>query len=160
MRHLLAALLFLPLIASSALAQSSPDQDANLIGLKKAFLSVVTNEGALTQVQLDQIRAAAALELRKAGLRLAASEDETDIAQDAVITLGIYKIGRALSTDAIIRLTVYQGAQVARTQKTVALNTWFYEDNGRNVVFDQYMPSAVRKGVDTFLNAWLEANGR
>ena len=92
----------LGMLASRGAAQASPDQDKNLSGLGKAHLAVITNDGAMSAVQIEQVKAAATLELRKAGLRLVQTEGEIDIARDAVITLAIYKIGRALSTDAIV----------------------------------------------------------
>lgn len=141
-------------------AQTIPGQDSTLVGLKRVFVKFDISEGALAPQTLQAIQDNVVLELRKSGIRVAKSLEEIDLAQDGVMLVSVAKIGRSLTTDAVFRIDLRQAARLARTGRNAYMVTWFYEDNGRNVVVDQFAAAATRRGVNEFLTQWLDVNGR
>lgn len=156
----LLSLIGLSLFASPAFAQTIVSQDSTLTGLKRVFVKFEVYEGSLDQRTASEMQDAITLELRKAGLRVAKAVEEIDPDQDGVIYVQFAKVSRSLSNDAIFRLDVRQAARLERTKKPSFMVTWFYEDNGRNVIVPEFASAAAKKGVNQFLTAWLDVNGR
>ena len=148
------------LFASPALAQTIVNQDSTLVGLKRVFVQFEIHEGSLDQRAASEMQEAITLELRKAGLRVAKTLEELDLNQDGVILVQFAKVSRSLSNDAVFRLDVRQVARLERTRRPSFMVTWFHEDNGRNVLVPDFATAAAKKGVNQFLTAWLDVNGR
>jgi len=143
-----------------AAAQSIPGQDSTLVGLKRVYVKFDIAPGSLDDRTLTAMQDAYTLELRKAGIRVLKSIEEVTASQDGVMLVQFAKIPRSLSTDAIFRIDVRQSARLERSGRTSFMVTWFYEDNGRNVVVPTFAAEASKKGVDDFISRWLDANGR
>lgn len=141
-------------------AQAIPGQDSTLVGLKRVFVKFDVSDGTLTTAQLQALQDLVTLEMRKSGIRVLKTLDEVDPAQDGVLLVSLTKIPRSLSTDAVFRMDLRQATRLARTGRSAFSVTWFYEDNGRNVVMEQFAAAAPKRGVNEFLTQWLDVNGR
>jgi hypothetical protein len=161
MRFLKFLVLVIALVASARPADAQLSQDSTLKGLRQVYLDVVTNEGALDEAIVASMESSIALELRKAGIRVAPRLEDIDAAKDGVMIVHFYRIPRSLSNDAIFRIDLRQAVRLDRNPtQPVFVTTWFHEDNGRNVVPNDFSTAASRKGVDAFLTKWLDMNGR
>lgn len=150
----------LALLGQGMAAQVSPVQDSTLRGLGRVHVTFLNSNQALAPAVYASSVEFVDLELRKAGLRLVQDVSELDMTRDADITVQVNKISRALSTDVAIWVSVNEQVTIVRTGQTLPVVTWLYQDDRRNVVPDQVMQPMLRQAVDTFLNAWLTANGR
>ena len=100
-----------------------------------------------------------ALQLRKAGIRVAKDRNELT-ADDAVLNVSVITVARTLVTDVWVRMDVEQLAQLARTKKSYPMVTWYYEQNKLNGMPKSDGPRLVKAGLDEFLSKWLDMNGR
>lgn len=142
----------LAMFAAVAHAQFTPSKamDSTLAGIKTVYFT--PNGSALDSAVAHDF----ALELRKAGIRIASDGESAD----AQIFLSVTRVERAMSTDGTVTVEVHQPIVLARTQRRVQIPTWILQSVGRNVVWSNWSGPAVRAVRDDFLNRWLSANGR
>jgi hypothetical protein len=133
-------------------AQYGPVQDSTLIGLRRVALNVTTDVKDANTFRED-----IALELRKAGIRVAPDSTRPD-SVDGVLNVLVRSRG---SCQKLIRIDVEQRARLVRTGNTHRMVTWFYEDDANGTACrDSWYPSAIKRAVDAFLTKWLDVNGR
>ncbi len=157
-------LLFVGLAASLALpatgaAQFAGAQDSTLAGLQKVFVQFTDMGGALGGATAEALRNSAILELRKAGLRVAKDRSELG-REDAVLNISFITTPRAISVDLSFRMDLEQLAQLERTKQSTLMVTWYYEKSALNTIVKDVAQPMLTKGVNEFLNKWLDFNGR
>jgi hypothetical protein len=140
-------------------AQYGVSQDSTLVGIKKVYLNFTDENGGLGVADAESLSGSVALELRKAGIRVAKDRNELT-ADDAVLNVSVITVTRTLVTDILVRMDVEQLAQLARTKKSYPMVTWYYEQNKLNGIPKSDGPRLVKTGLDEFLSKWLDMNGR
>jgi hypothetical protein len=143
-----------------AAAQTITGQDSTLAGLKRIYIKFDITPGSLDERSQTVLQDAFTLELRKIGIRVLKSTEELQTNQDGIMLVQFAKISRSLVDDAILRIDVRQAVRLERSGRPSFMVTWFYEDNGRNVVVPAFAATAAKKGADDFISRWLDVNGR
>jgi hypothetical protein len=162
MRRLIATMLFacaVIVVPATVHAQYAVSQDSTLAGIKKVYLNFTDGNGGLGVAEAEELTGQVALELRKAGIRVAKERSELT-GDDAILNVSVVTVTRTLVTDVQTRIDVEQMAQLARTKKSYAMVTWFYEQNKLNGIPKVDGPRLVKAGLDDFLSKWLDMNGR
>lgn len=146
-------------LPASGAAQYAASQDSTLAGLQRVFVQFTDMGGSLGSATADALRNSAILELRKAGLRVA--KDRSELGRDdAVLNISFITTPRAISTDLSFRIDLEQLAQLERTKQTTSMVTWYYEKSALNTIVKDVAHPMLTKGVNEFLNKWLDFNGR
>ncbi len=160
MRAMLVAALSLVIVAP-AQAQYGPSQDSTLKGLQKVHVNFADATQQLRAGLAQQLYESATLELRKAGMRIAADSTEIAPTTDGILNITLFEQGGGFSNDVVtLRIDVEQLAQLSRTKQTMRMVTWFYEGQAGGADRNQLASGVLMKGVNAFLNKWLAANGR
>ncbi len=139
-----------------ASAQFAAAQDSTLAGIHTVVLSFSTNEGAFPPDVAAEMERTVSLELRKSGVKVVTGQGAS---ADAVLNVGVLRDQRSLSSDLWIRIDVEQRVQLARTGKSYQLVTWYYEAK-KNAMVSTDPPKMLQAGLDTFLEKWMDMNGR
>lgn len=140
-------------------AQYAASQDSTLVGIKKVYLNFTDANGGLGEAAAEELSGSVALELRKAGIRVAKDRSELS-ADDATLNVSVITVTRTLVTDVHVRMDVEQLTQLVRTRKSYPMVTWFYEQDKLNGMPKSDGPRLVKAGLDDFLSKWLDMNGR
>jgi len=131
-------------------AQYGPVQDSTLTGLRRVAL----NFNASTLKEGNLLREEFALEMRKAGIRVA----QIGVPDSVDGTMNVL-LGRRPGGSCEVRLDIEQLARLMRTGKTHRMVTWFYWDTSTGCG-DGWFKEASKRAVDAFLTKWLDMNGR
>jgi hypothetical protein len=141
-------------------AQYAATQDSTLKGIRRVYLNFSDVGGALGPELAAKIADDAILELRKTGIKVAKSPAELDMTQDAVLNVSTIADRDAWRSDLALRIDVEQRAQMARTQQTLQMVTWYYETVMKSTEPKKVASTVVSEGINKFLNKWLDQNGR
>ena len=154
--RLLAGVFSLAIASVPASAQFAAAQDSTLTGIHTVVLNFATNEGALAPAVTAELERTVSLELRKSGLKVVTGQGATG---DAVLNVAILREQRSLSSDLWVRIDVEQRVQLLRNGKPYQLVTWYY-DSKKNGMVQSDPPAMLKTALDTFLEKWMDMNGR
>lgn len=160
MGRLFAVLAFAFTMAGAVQAQTIPEADASLRGLKKVWIEVAADP--LTGESHERVRSIVNLELRKAGIRVVIDPSEFDKSRDAEVLVSLAALDPS-STKGVVTLewTVTQTVTVTRTGESMKAVTWRRTNDTRESRWTQKkVETILRETMDEFLSAWLSANGR
>ena len=146
-------------LAAPLRGQYAITQDSTLQGLQQVYLNFQMTEDAVSAGLYSELATYLNLELRKTGIRVARMPEELGDG-DGVLNVSLIEIPRTLTTDFQLRVDVEQMATLQRTGQMLRMVTWYYEDPQLNVIPENVARDMVTRGLNQFLSAWLDMNGR